>query len=115
MDNSKYNDMDGIIADGAIRSGKTMSMSLSFLMWAMYRFQRSNFAICGKSIGAVRRNVVNDLKRMARSRGYAVMDRRSENVLIVTEEPRSTTSDLFRRRDERSQDFIQALRGRSAV
>jgi PBSX family phage terminase large subunit len=109
MDNSKYNDMDGIIADGAIRSGKTMSMSLSFLMWAMYRFQRSNFAICGKSIGAVRRNVVNDLKRMARSRGYAVMDRRSENVLIVTRGSHVNYFYLFGARDERSQDFIQGI------
>ena len=27
-------DAAGIIADGAIRSGKTVSMSLSFVMWA---------------------------------------------------------------------------------
>ena len=32
---------DGIIADGAIRSGKTVSMSLSFVMWAMESFNGS--------------------------------------------------------------------------
>lgn len=32
---SPVRDYDGIIADGAIRSGKTVSMSLSFVMWAM--------------------------------------------------------------------------------
>ena len=32
---SPVKDSDGIIADGAIRSGKTVSMSLSFIMWAM--------------------------------------------------------------------------------
>ena len=32
---SPVKDKDGIIADGAIRSGKTVSMSLSFVMWAM--------------------------------------------------------------------------------
>lgn len=32
---SPVHDMDGVIADGAIRSGKTISMSLSFVMWAM--------------------------------------------------------------------------------
>ena len=35
MPESPVHDMDGIIADGAIRSGKTVSMSFSFAMWAM--------------------------------------------------------------------------------
>ncbi len=34
-DTSPVKDMDGIIADGIIRSGKTVCMSLSFVMWAM--------------------------------------------------------------------------------
>ena len=37
-DTSPVKDMDGIIADGAIRSGKTVCMSLSFVMWAMTQF-----------------------------------------------------------------------------
>ena len=43
--------MDGIIADGAIRSGKTVVMSLSFVIWAMETFQSQNFGMCGKKIG----------------------------------------------------------------
>ena len=35
---SPVKDYDGIIADGAIRSGKTVCMSLSFVMWAMSTF-----------------------------------------------------------------------------
>lgn len=42
-DNSPVKDMDGIIADGAIRSGKTVSMSLSFILWAMTKFNRTKF------------------------------------------------------------------------
>lgn len=34
----KVKDMDGVIADGAIRSGKTLVMSLSFVLWAMESF-----------------------------------------------------------------------------
>lgn len=34
-DDSPVKDKDGIIADGAVRSGKTLPMSLSFVMWAM--------------------------------------------------------------------------------
>ena len=33
--NSPMKDKDGIIADGAVRSGKTISMAPSFIMWAM--------------------------------------------------------------------------------
>lgn len=55
---SPVKDCDGIIADGAIRSGKTVSMSLSFVLWAMSSFQGQNFAMCGKTIGSFRRNVL---------------------------------------------------------
>ena len=40
-----YCDYDGIIADGAIRSGKTVSMSLSFVLWAMASFNGACFAL----------------------------------------------------------------------
>lgn len=35
LPNSPVSDKDGIIADGAIRSGKTISMSLSYVVWTM--------------------------------------------------------------------------------
>ena len=63
---SPVHDKDGIIADGAIRSGKTVSMSLSFVMWAMSTFNGQNFAMCGKTIGSFRRNVLFWLKLMLR-------------------------------------------------
>ena len=47
---SPVKDYDGIIADGAIRSGKTVCMSLSFVFWAMSSFAGQNFAMCGKTI-----------------------------------------------------------------
>ena len=37
MPESGVSDMDGLIADGSIRSGKTVSMALSFALWAMER------------------------------------------------------------------------------
>ena len=63
-ENSPVKDKDGIIADGAIRSGKTVSMSLSFVMWAMSSFNGENFGMCGKTIGSFRRNVLFWLKLM---------------------------------------------------
>ena len=74
---SPVKDYDGIIADGAIRSGKTVCMSLSFVMWAMATFSGQNFAMCGKTIGSFRRNVLFWLKLMLKSRGYRVMDHRA--------------------------------------
>ena len=80
---SPVKDMDGIIADGAIRSGKTVCMSLSFVMWAMATFSGQNFGMCGKTIGSFRRNVVFWMKLMLKSRGYAVADHRADNLLTV--------------------------------
>jgi PBSX family phage terminase large subunit len=63
-------DKDGIIADGAIRSGKTVSMSLSYVMWAMERHDGKNFIMAGKTISSFKRNVLQNLKLMLTSRGY---------------------------------------------
>ena len=62
--NSPYKDYDGIIADGVVRSGKTIVMAPAFVNWAMERFNGQNFAICGKTIGSLRRNVLNNLQRL---------------------------------------------------
>ena len=73
-DKSPVKDSDGIIADGAIRSGKSLSMSLSFALWAMNSFDGQNFAMCGKTVGSFRRNVLFWLKLMLKGRGYDVQD-----------------------------------------
>ena len=84
MPDSPVKDYDGIIADGAIRSGKTVCMSLSFVFWAMSGFSGQNFAMCGKTIGSFRRNVLFWLKLMLRSRGYRVSDHRADNLVEIS-------------------------------
>lgn len=69
MPDSPYHDKDGIICDGSIRSGKTTCMGLSFVIWAMETFDGQNFAMCGKTIQSLRRNVIKPLKSMLSSRG----------------------------------------------
>lgn len=108
-DESPYKDYNGIIADGSIRSGKTLSMSLSFGLWGMTRFSGRNFALCGKTVGSLRRNVVRDFKAMMHSRGYAVQDRRGDNLIIVGDGKKENYFYLFGGRDERSQDLIQGI------
>lgn len=106
---SPVKDMDGIIADGAIRSGKTLSMSLSYVLWAMNSFNQQNFGMAGKTIGSFRRNVLFWLKLMLASRGYTVSDRRSDNLLIVSKGNMVNYFYIFGGKDERSQDLIQGI------
>ncbi|MDR1604775.1 MAG: PBSX family phage terminase large subunit, partial [Gracilibacteraceae bacterium] len=101
--------LSGIIADGAIRSGKTLSMSLAFAIWGMETFASQKLALCGKSIGSLRRNVVDNLKLMLLSLGYGVKDNRGDNKLIVSGAGRQNVFHLFGGKDEASQDLIQGV------
>lgn len=102
-------DYDGIIADGAIRAGKTLPMSLGFVIWAMAAFDSENFGMCGKTIGAFRRNVLSQLKRMLYSQGYTVTDNRQDNLVTIRKNGRENYFYVFGGRDERSQDLIQGI------
>ena len=106
---SPVHDQDGIIADGAIRSGKTISMCLSFVIWAMESFHGQNFAMCGKTIGSFRRNVLFWLKLMLRGRGYKVSDHRADNLVIISKNGEENFFYIFGGKDERSQDLIQGI------
>ena len=108
-EDSPVKDYDGIIADGAIRSGKTVSMSLSFVLWAMCSFNGQNFAMCGKTIGSFRRNVLFWLKLMLRSRGYRVTDHRADNLVVISRGSVENYFYIFGGKDERSQDLIQGI------
>lgn len=106
---SPVKDMDGIIADGAIRSGKTLSMSLSYVLWAMKSFNQQNFGMAGKTIGSFRRNVLFWLKLMLASRKYTVIDKRSDNLLIVSKGNTVNYFYIFGGKDERSADLVQGI------
>ena len=97
-----------IIADGSIRSGKTMSMSLSFVLWAMENFNECNFAVCGKTVGSCRRNVVKPLLSMILGL-FKIQDKRTENLIILQNGNRCNYFYLFGGRDESSQDLIQGI------
>ncbi|WP_281550182.1 PBSX family phage terminase large subunit [Murimonas intestini] len=108
-DTSPVKDKDGIIADGAIRSGKTVCMSLSFVFWAMEYYSDQNFAMCGKTIGSFRRNVLMVLKLMLRSRGFSVADHRADNLVEISRNGVTNHFYIFGGKDESSQDLIQGI------
>lgn len=106
---SPARDYDGIIAEGAIRSGKTLCMSLSFVMWAMSNYNGYNFGLCGKTIESFRRNVVKPLKQALDATGYEYEEKRSENILLVRYGTHENTFYIFGGKDEASQDLVQGI------
>ena len=53
-----YTHYDALICDGAIRSGKTTVMTLSFIDWAMRDFNGQRFGICGKTVDSSIKNII---------------------------------------------------------
>lgn len=104
-----YPDMQAIICDGAVRSGKTFSMSLGYVFWAMIEFDGQQFGIAGKTIGSLRRNVIRPLTGALTSIGFSVIDRRSDNMIEVAFDGVTNYFYLFGGKDESSQDLVQGI------
>lgn len=99
---------DGIICDGSIRSGKTVSMSDGFILWSMSCFSGQNFAICGKTIESLRRNVTTLMPQWLEGI-FTIAERRSENKLIITSGTTQNTYYLFGGKDESSYTLVQGI------
>ena len=67
---SPWVEREAILCDGAVRSGKTLCCGLSFFCWAMGNFHHRQFALCGKTVGALRRNLVGELLPILRELGF---------------------------------------------
>lgn len=106
---SPYKDKDAIIADGSVRAGKTVVMSLSYVLWAMSTFDNMNFGMAGKTIGSLRRNVISPLMQMLKSEGFNIKDKRSENYLEIAKNGRVNYFYLFGGKDEKSYTLVQGL------
>lgn len=100
---------DAIICDGAVRSGKTLCMGLSFVCWAMAQFYGQQFAFCGKTAVSLRRNLVQDLLGVLGELGFACRERRSENLLLVSRNGRENRFYLMGGKDEGSAALIQGV------
>lgn len=108
-ENSPYKGYDAVICDGAVRSGKTFCMSLSFVLWAFSQFSDSSFAMCGKTIKSLRRNLVTPLLSPLSELGFEIKDKLSENLLVLTYRGKSNRFYLFGGKDEGSAALIQGM------
>lgn len=86
-----------------------MCLSLSFVLWSMYRFSDSDFALCGKTVRGVRRNLVTPLKPILRSLGFTISERLSANILELSFGGVKNRYYLFGGRDEGSAALIQGM------
>ena len=98
---------EALICDGAVRSGKTFSMGVSFFLWAQSRFDGQQFGLCGKTIGSLRRNLLAELVPYLRRLGMTVREKRTENLLTVRYHGRENRFLLFGGKDESSAALIQ--------
>lgn len=100
---------DAIIADGAIRSGKTAFMTLAFIDDAMRRFNGKRFGICGKTVDSTVKNLITPYMSMTwRDRqGYSVQWKRSDKALIVRRGDVENIFEVFGGKDESSFMLIQ--------
>lgn len=98
-----------IICDGSVRAGKTVIMSLSYVMWSMTDFNYEQFGMAGKTIGSFRRNVFRPLKQMLLGRGYIVIEHRTDNMFEVRKGSKTNYYFYFGGKDEASQDLVQGI------
>ena len=66
---SGWEDRRIVLADGAIRSGKTVAMILSFLLWSLSCFRGQDFILAGITSGALVRNVLGPMTAMLETLG----------------------------------------------
>lgn len=103
---SEFEGCEGVIAEGAIRSGKTWAMIIGFLLWSQLRFEDASFIIAGRTIGALKRNVVKPMLFIVRSLlGWEYSYNRAEGVIRIG----SNEYFLFGASSESSQDALQGL------
>lgn len=105
----EYSGYDAVICDGAVRSGKTLSMSLGFVLWASASFDGGAFAICGKTVTSLRRNVITPLLPMLRDYGFTCIEKVSRSYIDLTFLGHTNRFYLFGGRDEGSAALIQGM------
>lgn len=106
---SPHRDKDAIVCDGAVRSGKTLCLGLSFFLWSMSRFRGQQFALCGKTTESVRRNLLPSVLPVLGALGFQWEEQRSRNRMVVCHGGVENTYFLFGGMDEGSAALIQGI------
>ena len=100
---------EAVICDGAVRSGKTLCMGLAFFLWGTACFDGMAFGLCGKTITALRRNLLREVLPTLGALGFQWREQASQNRLTVRLGGKENTFYLFGGRDEGSAALIQGI------
>lgn len=100
---------EAIVCDGAVRSGKTLAMGMSFFLWAQTCFQGQRFGVCGKTISSLRRNVLSEILPRLEKLGASWKEKRTENLVTVQFLGHENQYYIFGGRDESSAALIQGI------
>ncbi len=84
-------------------------MSISFVAWAFYRFDDTSFAICGKTISSLRRNIITELIPRLSELGFLCREKMSQNMIEISLDGKTNRFYLFGGRDESSASLIQGM------
>ena len=103
-----FTSYDAIICDGAIRSGKTVFMMLSFVDDAMRRYNNQRFGICGKTVDSTVKNIIMPyLSLVYAKEKYSIQWKRTDKTLVVSKGNITNTFEIFGGKDESSFALIQ--------
>lgn len=79
-----YTDYQCLICDGSVRSGKTVSMAVSFVRWIMETFSDKDFILLGNTVKAATRNVVRPIQQTKwLTERYAMTFNKQDAVLTI--------------------------------
>lgn len=98
---------DFIIADGAIRSGKTIACIIGFLTWSQEMFSGESFILAGKTMGALKKNVIRPMLQILEAWGWPYTYIRSGTDARV--EIGTNAYYLYGANTEAAQDALQGL------
>lgn len=104
---SKTSENNYVIADGSIRSGKTIACIVGFLTWSQEMFSGQSFILAGKTMGALKKNVVRPMLQMLEAWGWPYSYIRSGTDARI--EIGSNTYYLYGANTEAAQDALQGL------
>lgn len=99
---------DAIVCDGSVRSGKTMSMTVGFVLWSMRNFNGENFAFCGKTIDSLKRNVITPMQKWLEG-VVKIKVNLSRNFLDISMCGHKNRYYFFGGKDESSYQLIQGI------
>ena len=99
---------DAIVCDGSVRSGKTMSMTVGFVLWSVKNFNNENFAFCGKTIDSLKRNVITPMQKWLEGI-VKIKVNLSRNSLDISACGHTNRYYFFGGKDESSYQLIQGI------